>query len=180
MVVLSAAMYLRFILVLSLCIPLAATAQEMQGGVTPSGDPALPLIPESAVQGGRSFAAPEQSLMPDAPVAPEKRSKTEVAEDALQGRIRYRQAKTKAIRDPKVISELARADAALTDQERRDALKSHYKLLFARMEKLDKTLKPQLELRSKNALGRLTQVRMEPTQRLETRSREIRYDNFQE
>jgi hypothetical protein len=76
---------------------------------------------------------------------PKKKSSTEQESDDLQLRIRYREAKTKALQDPKVRQEWDRAQTAKTDPEKRDALKGYYKLLCDRMVKIDSSVKPRVE-----------------------------------
>ena len=56
-----------------------------------------------------------------------------------------REAKTKAQRDPAVQAEWDRAIEARTDYEKREALKSYYKMLYGRIAKIDPTLKKPIE-----------------------------------
>ena len=116
-----------------------ATAEE-----TP-GDP-LSLIPESPIP----VAKPKPKPAP----SPEKKSATEQASDDLQTRIRYREAKTKAMQDPKVQAEWDRAHAVKTDAERRAAMKNYYNLYCDRMEKIDPLVKPRVELLRKSLAWR--------------------------
>ena len=109
------------------------------------GDP-LSLIPESPIP----VAKPKPKPAP----SPEKKSSTEQASDDLQTRIRYREAKTKAMQDPKVQAEWDRAHAVKTDAERRAALKSYYNLYCDRMEKIDPVVKPRVELLRKSLAWR--------------------------
>ena len=106
-----------------------ATAEE-----TP-GDP-LSLIPE--------LPAPVAKPKPNA--APAKKSATEQASDDMQSRIRYREAKTKVLQDPRFQAEWDRAHAAKTDPERREILKDYYTLFCDRMLKVDPTLRPRVEV----------------------------------
>ena len=116
------------------------------------------------------------SLIPDIPLPPEKtrprnvespikrRDATADAEDLVKQRIRLREAKTKAQRDPAIMAEWDRAAAVKTDYEKREVLKGYYKLLYGRMAKLDPTLKAPLEKQLQDALGQLEQNKIAPTQ----------------
>ena len=111
----------------ALCLFAAvADAQEIPGD-------ALGLIPESPV--------PAKKPKP----APPKKSSTEQASDDLQTRIRYREARTKALQDPKIQMEWDRAQAAKTDPEKREAMKNYYTLLCDRVVKIDPATKPRIE-----------------------------------
>ncbi len=117
------------------------------------------------------------SLIPEMPLPPEKSrprtvespikkrdSATADAEDLVKQRIRLREAKTKAQREPAVQTEWGRAAAVKTDYEKREALKSYYRLLYSRMARIDPTLKKPIDLQLQESLGRLEQSRISPTQ----------------
>jgi hypothetical protein len=127
----------------------------------------LPLIPESPESAKKQPAATEPKK--------EKKSKTEVAADDLQQRIRYRQAKTRALHDPAVQSAWDRAHATRTDFERRDAMKAYYKLLFSRILRIDGTLKQPVAQNELRAMRRLTQTRIDPTEPLDPDERAERF-----
>jgi hypothetical protein len=138
--------------------------------LTPSVTPApLPLIPES----------PDSTKKPKGSGAVEakktKKSVTEAEADDLQQRIRYRQVKTRAFNDPGVQAEWERAHVARTDYEKREALKSYYKLLFSRMRRIDGTLKRRIALEEERVVRRLTQTRIDPTEPLDPEDRAERY-----
>ena len=116
-----------------------AFAQELPG------DP-LELIPEAP----RTMAKPKAER-----VEPKKKSSTEQASDDLQARIRYREAKTKALQTPGLQQEWDRANSAKTDPEKREALKSYYKIFYDRIVKIDPTLKPRVEAQRKSIAWRL-------------------------
>ena len=117
------------------------------------------------------------SLIPEIPMPPEKSrpravespikkrdSATADAEDLIKQRIRLREAKTKAQRDPAVQAEWDRAAAVRTDYEKREVLKGYYKLLYGRMAKVDPALKAPIETQLREALGQLEQTKIAPTQ----------------
>ena len=116
-------------------------------------DAELPLIPD----------IPESVRKPAREVTQRPNSKTAAADDALQERIRMRAAKTKALRDPAVQAEWEKAQAAPTDYEKREGLKSYYRALYSRMLRIDGSLKAPIEESKKRALARLEQTRIAPT-----------------
>lgn len=59
-----------------------------------------------------------------------------------------------------------RAQAATTEYEKREALKSYYKLLYARMSKLDRSVIKLIDQRQQLSLRRLEQTRIDPTEPL--------------
>ena len=116
-----------------------AFAQELPGE-------SLNLIPETP----KSTAKPKaQSL------EPKKKSSTEKESDDLASRIRYREARTRALQDPGVQQEWDRAQAAKTEPEKRETMKSYYKLLCDRMVRVDPTVKPRVEVLRKSLVWRL-------------------------
>lgn len=118
----------------------------------------LPLIPE--------IPLPMEKPRSQSVESPIKRrdSATADAEDLVKQRIRMREAKTKVQRDPAVQAEWDRAAAVRTDYEKREALKSYYKLLYGRMAKVDPTLKTAIGKQLQESLERLEQTRIAPTQ----------------
>ena len=118
-----------------------AVAQELPGD-------SLGLIPEAPKN------TPKPKPKPD-PSQPKKKSSTEQESDDLQARIRYREARTKALQDPRLQQEWDRAEASKTEHEKREGLKSYYKLLFDRMVKIDSSVKPRVEVLRKSLVWRL-------------------------
>ena len=118
----------------------------------------IPLMP--AISPGTEApkaAAPKKSKAPAGP------SKSEIAEDALQLHIKLRAAKTKALEDPVIQAELAKADATKTDYDRREAYKRYYILLYARMQQIDPSLAAGIAGRQWLSLYRYYQVHLKPT-----------------
>lgn len=118
----------------------------------------LPLIPEIPMPQERPRPSPVES-----PIK-KRESATADAEDQIKLRIRMREAKTKAQRDPALQAEWDRSNEVKTDYEKREVLKGYYKLLAARMTKVDPTLKVAIEKQTKESLSRLEQTRIAPTQ----------------
>jgi hypothetical protein len=147
--------------------------------VTPSPAPKLDLMPAQDVPAVPP--ASEQTLIPEmvdpvekpagtaipqpgaAPTFP--KSKTEIAADQLELMVRFRTVKNRVIKEPAIQAEWDNAENARTDYEKREALKRYYLLLYSRMEKLDRTLKAQIADRRVESLRKLTQTRLEPTER---------------
>ena len=116
-----------------------APTQELPGE-------SLELIPEVPKSTTKPKAAPSE---------PKKKSSTEQASDDLRLRIRYREAKTRALEDPKLQQEWDRAQSMKTEPGKREALKSYYNLLCDRMVKIDSTVKPRVETFRKTLIWRL-------------------------
>ena len=102
---------------------------------------------------------------------------TVATEAELAERIRFREAKTKALRDPAVQLHWKRSTQAETDFEKREALKSYYNVLFARIGKIDGTLTKLVALRQATALRALTQSRIDPTEPLDPDERAERFES---
>ncbi len=135
----------------------------------------LPLIPEAPARPQKS-KKPVQILpsIIDPENSAGKKTKTEIADEELRGRIRFREAKTKAIKDPAIQSELNRAQAARTDFVKREAMRSYYKLLYARMTKIDASIKPRIAIALAQSLHRLEQDRLKPSEGLDPQERRDR------
>lgn len=126
----------------------------------------LGLIPETLEPApkpkGGALLEPGDATMPE-----QKIDKTTAAQDELNARIKMRDLKTKVDRDPKVIGELDRANAAKTDYEKREALRSYYTLLYDRIAKLDPSLKKRANEAKMRMSHRLDQTRIAPTEPIE-------------
>jgi hypothetical protein len=121
----------------------------------------LPLIPEVPLPSER----PPRPPAAQSPIKTKGTSSaTAQAEDELKQRIRLREARTKALRDPAVQAEWTRANEVKTDYERREALRNYYKLLYGRMVKLDSSLKSPVDKLLKQSLSTLDQDHIAPTQ----------------
>ncbi len=147
--------------------PAASGRLELMPSPTPQLTPEpLPLIPE----------APEPTRKPKGSAitepAKEKKSKTEIAADEMQERIRFRQAKTKVTQDPVMQEEWNRAHRTRTDFERREALKAYYTKLYSRMLKLDPSIKARVAVEQERSLHKLVQTRVAGTEAPEIDDRE--------
>ena len=122
--------------------------------------PPLPLIPEPA-----RLPEPPKERRSEEPEK-SKRSKTEIAGDDMQERIKFRELKIRAEKDPAVVAEWERAHLTKTDYERRAALTSYFKLLYGRMQKLnsDKKVGKLITVEQGRSIHRLEQTRVAPTE----------------
>jgi len=157
-----------------------AGSAETKAETTPSAAAEGVAVPDAgnptASDGNPLFAEPIDSIPGDMPLLDDgaflqdnavqertfKRSKTAIANDELRLRIKLREAKTKALKDDKVQDAIARADAATTPEEKRDAMKEYYKFLNARIIKIDGSLKTLSTERTKLAVQKLSQRRLRP------------------
>ncbi|MES2569371.1 MAG: hypothetical protein V4710_04870 [Verrucomicrobiota bacterium] len=156
--------------------PVAPTEQLLD--LIPSEMPRLPadsvpLIPEQPVPSKKSKKRTQPLPSLEEPGKVEK-TKTEVAEEELRGRIRFREAKTKAIKDPAIQVEWERAHAARTDYAKREAMKKYYRLLFGRMARIDNSIKPRIDAALTQSLRQLEQDRLKPTEPVDPRERDER------
>lgn len=81
-------------------------------------------------------------------------------------RVRYRQAETKAMQDPTVMSAFEESRVAMTDFDKRAAMKSYYERLYKKMLSYDKGIAPLVEDRQRYNLRRMSQTRVAPTEGL--------------
>lgn len=101
----------------------------------------------------------------------EKVDRTTAAENELGSRVRLRELTTRVRQEPKIVAEWERANAAKTDYEKREALKSYYKQLYDRIVKLDPSLEKRvMEIRAKS-LHRLAETRVDPTEPIDPADR---------
>ena len=91
-----------------------------------------------------------------------KKSKTAESIESIADNIKYREAKTKALRDEKVAQAQADVDAAKTEPEKLAALKRYYTLLAAKILKIDGSIKKLVDARMKDSLKQLDQSKVRP------------------
>lgn len=143
--------------------PLAPPAEPEP---TPESIDAIPLIPEDLEpapkpEGGRAVTEPGRAF------TELKKSKPIVAEGELAERIRLREAKTRALRDAQIQAEWKRAQNARTPYERREAMKSFYTQLYAKMERLDGSLKKRVAVLRDVSIRKFKQRNIDPTEPIE-------------
>ena len=88
-------------------------------------------------------------------------------------KIRYYAVRTGMEKEADVSALKEKADHATTDEEKRQALRAYYKLLFAKMKKMDPSIADRCDLMEKAYLRHLEQITLQPTIPLlpETRSK---------
>lgn len=124
----------------------------------PPSPQGIPLIPQAPPLESTAQSTAKKKNKP--PAGP---SKTDVAEDAMQLHIKLRAAKTKALADPVIQAELAKAAAAKTDYDKREVFKRYYVLLYARMLQIDPSIAGGIAARQANSLSRIYQFHIKPT-----------------
>lgn len=143
-------------------VPADAPIKFSLPGTPQSGNENLGLIPETPepVQKpkGSAIAEPKPSRK-----ASDTPPRTSASEDEMAARIRLRQLKTRVLREPKVQALYEKAQSVPTDYEKRETLKEFYTLLYARIEKLDGSLKKRTTALRNESIRRLTQVKIDPT-----------------
>lgn len=97
-----------------------------------------------------------------------KKNKTEESIDNIADRIKFREAKTKALKDEKVIDLNAQVEAAKTDPEKRALLREYYTVLYAKILKIDGSIKKLVADRLKQSLNTLDQSKVRPKGYLES------------
>jgi hypothetical protein len=115
--------------------------------------PLVPALPNPSEKNG--------SNLPANPL--KKRDSTAAAEESVKERIRIREAKTKAQRDPAIQAEWAYSNQVKTDYEKRQSLQTYYQLLYTRMAKIDPSIKLATEVLLKASLAELNQSKIAPT-----------------
>lgn len=184
-------------LLLALAVSGPALAQDSTAPASAPAQPApaeLPPLPDPAPEsesdlmrnqpGSRLKPAPqsEPSLVPPGIVRPADRPKSRstlkppATSAELEARIRYRQAHSRAANEPAIQALWEESRVARTDYNKRDALRRYYTLLFDRMLRFDKTVKPLVEERRRISLRKLDQTRIEPTDPLDEEHRQRRDD----
>lgn len=146
----------------------AQPTQTLPAPSTPISETEPSLIPEAPTTNpksrGSAIEPPSRIGVPEGKEKKQKKSATEISNNELQTRIRFRQAKTRALGDPAIQAEWDKSVVAHTDFEKRAALKRFYTMLYARMGKLDGTLKKEIDERQRVSLKRLDQTRIEATE----------------
>ncbi len=125
-----------------------------EGEVTPAGSDASFLDPAASPVGE------DLAVNPDLPPAP---SGPTAGEQSRALKVRYQEVRTEAEKDPAVRAMREKASKARTFEDERAALREYYRLLFARMRKIDKSLSARCDVMEKAYIARLAQTRLEPT-----------------
>lgn len=126
-------------------------------------DEPLPMgqIPVEDLPDPNTLTADEALLRDLPPSAPA------VAENKFERdrklRVRFQEVKFQALKEPAIREMRQRAERARTDEEKRAALREHYKMLFAKMVAIDPELAERCTIMETAYLRRIGQFRVEPT-----------------
>lgn len=143
--------------------PLDATPSEEP---PPPPDDSLPtddsgsadaLNPDATLIPPDITGAPED-VPPPAPKIAENKYKEE-----RELKVRYQEVKLQALKDSGVRSLHEQAEAAKTDEGKRQALREYYRLLFSKMVAIDSNLQKKCDEMQRAYLRRLGQYRVEPS-----------------
>lgn len=127
-------------------------------------DTATPLMPDQEPSLVKPETTPAETPAIDPANKRTKTSKTEVFEQDQADKIRFRQVHTQALADRKLMELWDKSNVARKDADKRALLKDYYKQLYARMEKIDPSLKKLIDLQATVAEHRLTQAHITPTE----------------
>ncbi len=94
--------------------------------------PTLPPATDIGIQMPRLTTRPPKEEDEEA-----KKKKEDLPAASIEDRVKFRRARTKALSDPRIIDAAQRAADATTDPEKRAALDEYYKLMFAKVRKLE-------------------------------------------
>jgi len=144
----------------------ANSALAQNAAPASSGSGGIPLMPPTPP----ADSPPQEAGSPPPGAGPKKGhnkkdgpSKTDAAEDAMVLHIKMRVAKTKALEDPIIQAEYAKAGQAKNDYDQREAYKRYYVLLYARMIQIDPTIATGVATRGAISYSRNYQYRVYPT-----------------
>lgn len=124
--------------------------------------PPLSLIPDMPAPVEKPRGSGGGSAAKTSADNPVKKNKTQANADEIADRIKFREAKTKALRDEKLQQQREIADAAKTDHEKRAALKQYYTMLYGRILKIDGSIKKLVSQRLQQSLKELDQSKVKP------------------
>lgn len=140
------------------------TDASLGAPIEPNPDAALPTneVAPSDVPNPDNLIPQGTADSDNAPPAPAKTVENKFEQDRkLQ--VRYQQVKLQALKDADIRSLQEQADAAKTDEMKRQALREYYRLLFAKMTSIDATLKDKCDVMQQAYLRRLGQYRVSPS-----------------
>lgn len=161
-------------------VDLTATDQEFLEIPGVPGQPAESILVEEEISLTGEMPAPSEAdadyidpnaLVPDLPSGPApvdpRTAALAGAEQERKLKVRYREVRTKAEKDPAIASLREQAETAKTFEGERAAYREYYRALFRKMRQLDKSLAKKCDLMEKTYLAGLAQTRIEPTIPLE-------------
>jgi hypothetical protein len=117
----------------------------------PPPEPAIPPLPQDLIPQGAKPQFPGSIPNPTS------------AEQQEKDRIRFRQIRTIAVRNPYAIYFLRRARLASTDEMKREYLRVYYTTMCDQMRKLEPRLKVMIDAFENANIGRASQLILRPT-----------------
>ncbi len=161
----------------AVALTIAAFAVSPAIAADPAPEKVLPSEPEKLPQFDDAISRPAapRSLLPDEipqrpkrtdkpSPKPEAKAKQDTAAD-MDLRVRYRKARNIAETSDKVRAAWEETRYPKCDQDKRDALRRYYEILFSKMVSMDRGIAPLVEERRKAETFPLTQTRIAPTVR---------------
>jgi hypothetical protein len=157
-------------------VPQSSPVPEEQNGQTgapapvPSPTPEAQEVPQLLPESNELPAQPTQSVLPRdlipegaKPPFPGATPNPTSAEQLEKDKVRFRQLRTTALRDPYAIYFWRRARTEQTDEMKREYLRVYYITMCDKMRKLEPRLKPMIDAFENINIARLSQVSSRPT-----------------
>ena len=139
-------------------------SSETSSSLIPT-DPSMVPPPASEVNDGVSnvsaSTSSELELLTNSPSPMPSTQSIEKKKHEIK--IRYYEVRTCVEKEADVFALKEKADRATTDEEKRQALRAYYKLLFAKMKKTDPSIADRCDLMEKAYLRHLEQITLQPT-----------------
>lgn len=145
----------------------------LPGGETPPADSGAPVdqtpdiaLPEPSTDAAMpddAFTDPNAIIPGDIPQPPPSLVTSSKEESARITDIKYREVRVKVDNEPEVVAMREKSETAKTDEDKRAALRTYYRMLFKRMVAIDKSLELKCKIMESAYLRRLAQTRIEPT-----------------
>ncbi len=136
----------------------APQTAPVDGGAPLDTQDIAPALPDAAYTDPNAIISDEPPAPPSLPAAVENLQQKERLTN-----IRYKEVRVQADKDPKVANLFEQSEKASSPESKRAALREYYRLLFARMVAIDKSLEAKCAQMEAAYLRRLAQERIEPT-----------------
>jgi hypothetical protein len=145
-------------------VPLPDTHNTGPGSPPQPGPTPLSLIPNTPEPVEKPSHRASSGTAENDANAPSliKKNKTQANTDDVADRIKFRMAKTKALEDEKIQALWADTEATKGDEEKRKALKNYYIALYAKILKIDGSIKKLVSQRLQDCLKQLEQRKVRP------------------
>jgi hypothetical protein len=160
----------------SATVPESSPVPEERNGQTnvpapvPSATPGVQEVPQLLPESNELPAQPTQTVLPrdlipegPRPPFPGATPNPTSAEQLEKDKVRFRQLRTTAVRDPYAIYFWRRARSEETDEMKREYLRVYYITMCDKMRKLEPRLKPMIDAFENINISRLSQVSSRPT-----------------